>query len=141
MFGRDEQMLVGWALNLAHRDFKMVLDTWRVHADPDREERTAEDRFDSRKLHLSQLLDGMGRLDGLLDPESMLVVSEAIRSLAGEPATTTSARPSNVEPMRWSRWPRPSWPPLSRHRARSATDRRSSRRVSNAVGLKNMKFR
>ena len=27
VFTRDEQMLVGWALNLAHRDFKMVLDT------------------------------------------------------------------------------------------------------------------
>src|SRR5918993_5012478 len=73
-FARDEQMLVGWALNLSHDDFKLVLDTWRLHADPEREERTAQERFDSRHLHLSHLLDGMGRLDGLLDPEGMLLV-------------------------------------------------------------------
>ncbi len=82
VFDRDETMLVGWALNLAHRDFKMVLDTWRVHADPDRAERTAQEQFDSRSLHLSELLDGMGRLDGLLDPEGMKLVSEAIRALS-----------------------------------------------------------
>jgi hypothetical protein len=82
VFARDEMMLVGWAMNLAHRDFKMVLDTWRLHADPERAERTAQEQFDSRSLHLSELLDGMGRLDGLLDPEGMKLVQEAIRGLA-----------------------------------------------------------
>jgi hypothetical protein len=82
VFARDEQMLVGWASNLAHRDFKMVLSTWRLHADPDGADRSEQDRFDSRKLHLSELLDGMGRLDGLLDPEGMKLVAEAIRVLA-----------------------------------------------------------
>ncbi len=81
-FARDEQMLVGWALNLPHRDFKLVLNTWRMHADPDGAERTDQERFDSRKLHLSELLDGMGRLDGLLDPEGMKIVREAIRHLS-----------------------------------------------------------
>ncbi len=82
VFARDEQMLVGWALNLTHRDFKMVLATWRLHADPDGAARSAQDRFESRKLHLSELLDGMGRLDGLLDPEGMKLVQEAIRILS-----------------------------------------------------------
>jgi Domain of unknown function (DUF222) len=82
VFARDEQMLVGWASNLAHRDFKMVLATWRLHADPDGADRSEQDRFDSRKLHLSELLDGMGRLDGLLDPEGMKLVHEAIRVLS-----------------------------------------------------------
>lgn len=82
VFARDEQMLVGWAVNLAHRDFKMVLATWRLHADPDGADRSEQDRFDSRKLHLSELLDGMGRLDGLLDPEGMKLVAEAIRVLS-----------------------------------------------------------
>ncbi|MGB0114469.1 MAG: DUF222 domain-containing protein, partial [Ilumatobacteraceae bacterium] len=82
VFARDEQMLVGWALNLAHRDFKLVLDAWCQHADTDGAERTAQQRFDSRKLHLSELLDGMGRLDGLLDPEGMKLVREAIRALS-----------------------------------------------------------
>lgn len=82
VFARDEQMLVGWALQLAHRDFKLVLATWRLHADPDGAARSEQDRFDSRKLHLSELLDGMGRLDGLLDPEGMKIVREAIRALS-----------------------------------------------------------
>ncbi len=82
VFVRDEAMLVGWALNLAHRDFKMVLATWRLHADPDGSTKTAQEQFESRKLHLSELLDGMGRLDGLLDPEGMKFVHEAIRILS-----------------------------------------------------------
>lgn len=81
-FARDEEMLTGWAMTLAHRDFKMVLQTWRLHADPDGAERTAQEQFESRSLHLSELLDGMGRLDGLLDPEGLRIVQEAIRALA-----------------------------------------------------------
>ncbi len=81
-FARDEELLAGWAMTLAHRDFKMVLQTWRLHADPDGAERTAEEQFESRSLHLSELLDSMGRLDGLLDPEGFRIVQEAIRALA-----------------------------------------------------------
>ncbi len=75
-------MLVGWAQTLGNRDFKVVLDTWRIHADPDREERTAEDRYEARSLHLSSLLDGMGRLDATLDPEAFAIVQETIRALS-----------------------------------------------------------
>ncbi len=82
VFARDEQLLVGWALNLTHRDFKMVLNTWRLHADPDGSAKSAREQFESRQLHLSELLDGMGRLDGLLDPEGMKLVHEAIRILS-----------------------------------------------------------
>lgn len=81
-FARDEQMLCGWATSLSHQDFKMVLDTWRLHADPDREERTKQEQYDARALHLSALLDGMGRLDGTLDPEGLALVREAIRALS-----------------------------------------------------------
>ena len=41
-------------------DLRVVLATWRMHVDADREDRTARSRFDARKLHLSELLDGMG---------------------------------------------------------------------------------
>ena len=93
-FAHDEQMLYGWAVRLPHRDFKLVLDTWRMHADPDREERTAQERFDARSLHLSTLLDGMGRLDGTLDPEGLATVREAIRALSqpAEGETRTAAQ-------------------------------------------------
>ena len=99
-FERDERMLCDWATRLPHRDFKLVLETWRMHADPDREERTAQEKFDSRSLHLSGLLDGMGRLDGLLDPESFALVREAIRALS-QPADdeTRSAAQRRADAM------------------------------------------
>ncbi|MFN3256755.1 MAG: DUF222 domain-containing protein [Ilumatobacter sp.] len=102
-FARDEAMLCGWATSLPHRDFKLVLDTWRMHADPDREERTAQERFDARALHLSGLMDGMGRLDGTLDPESLALVREAIRALSqpadGETRTAAQRRADALTEM------------------------------------------
>ena len=95
-FERDEELLCQWATSLSHDDFKMVLDTWRLRADPDREERTKQEQFDSRALHLSALLDGVGRLDGTLDPEGLVLVREAIRALSlpcdGETRTAAQRR-------------------------------------------------
>lgn len=68
VFARDEQMLTGWACTLGQKDLRLVVDTWRMHADPNREERTAEERFDSRSLHPSSLLDGLGRIDRSAPP-------------------------------------------------------------------------
>ncbi len=33
VFAGHEEMLCSWATRLPHRDFKIVLDTWRMHAD------------------------------------------------------------------------------------------------------------
>ena len=82
VFPRDEEMLCGWATTLSHKDFRFVLDTWRLHADPDRAEKTVEERYDSRSLHLSAMLDSMGRVDGTLDPEGFALVREAVRALS-----------------------------------------------------------
>ena len=82
VFERDEQMLCEWATAMPHADFKLVLDTWRMHADPDREAATAQEQFDRRALHLSRLLDGVGVVDGVLDPEGFALVREAIRLYA-----------------------------------------------------------
>jgi hypothetical protein len=82
VFGRDEEMLVGWAHRLALHDFKLVLSTWVANADPNRVERTAQDRYNARRLHISELLDGMHAVDGLLDGEGAEYVNQAIRFLA-----------------------------------------------------------
>ena len=82
VFARDEQMLCDWATAMPYADFKLVLDTWRMHADPDREAATAQEQFDRRALHLSRLLDGVGVVDGVLDPEGFALVREAIRLYA-----------------------------------------------------------
>lgn len=83
-FVRDEEMLLRWAQRLSFEDLRVTLATWRMHVDPDREERSAQERFESRKLHLSGLLDGMGQLDGVLDPEGFELVQEAIRDLSAK---------------------------------------------------------
>ncbi len=82
VFARDEQMLVDWARDLTHRDFKLVIETWRARAHPDREAATAAEQYERRNLSLSGLLDGMGKLDGVLDPEGFATVREALRTLA-----------------------------------------------------------
>jgi len=79
-FERDEEMLCGWATRLSFSDFRIALAVWRQHADPDRAERTAEERYDQRALHMSTLLDDMGRLDATLDPEGYAIVAEAVRA-------------------------------------------------------------
>ncbi len=85
VFERDEQMLCRWATTMPHADFKMVLETWRMQADPDREAKTSQEQFDKRSLHISKLLDGIGVIDGVLDPEGLTLLREAIR-LYSQPA-------------------------------------------------------
>jgi hypothetical protein len=94
VFERDEAMLLRWATSLPAADLRLLLDTWRMHADPDDEAATAADQFDARSLHLSKMLDGVGQLDGTLDPEGYALVHEAIRALSqrGEDETRTAAQ-------------------------------------------------
>ena len=101
VFARDEEMLCGWATSMPHADFKLVLDTWRMHADPDREASTAQEQFDKRALHLAKLIDGVGLIDGVLDPEGLALLREAIR-LYSQPADgeTRSAAQRRAERVR-----------------------------------------
>ena len=120
---RDEHRLCGWAIRLPHRDFRLVLDTWRMHADPDREDDAAAERFDRRSLHLSSMLDGMGRLDGVLDPEAFALVREAVRALSRPSETETrSAAQRRADALTEMARIAPTWRWLP---AGSVVDRRS----------------
>jgi hypothetical protein len=81
-FARDEEMLCSWACRLAYPEARVVIDTWRAHTDPDRVPAEAAERFDQRRLHLSGLLDGVARLDGVLDAEGAAHLRAAITMLA-----------------------------------------------------------
>ncbi len=81
VFARDEAMLVRWATRLPLPDAKKVIDTWVAHADPERFEREEQERFDRRRFHLSDLMDGMGKGDFLLDREGTRIVRDAIEFL------------------------------------------------------------
>ena len=81
-FARDEPMLLGWAMRLAHRDLRMLLDTWKRHTDTETETAADQDRFESRTLTITEARDGTGRIDGVLDPEGLALVRASIRALS-----------------------------------------------------------
>ncbi|MFP5317500.1 MAG: DUF222 domain-containing protein [Acidimicrobiia bacterium] len=91
----DEAFLVDKARELGVRPFRQVLAYWEQAVDPDGVEDTAEAQRESRRLHLSQSYEGMWFLDGLLDPVSGEIVSNALRAIEGErydPARTPAQR-------------------------------------------------
>ncbi len=82
-------MLLGWAQQFPFTDFKDLYDVWRAHADPDDLDATAADQYERRELYLSKMLDGIGKLDGILDPEGLRLVREALRALSAPSAGDT----------------------------------------------------
>ncbi len=88
-YERDETMLVGWAQQFTFSDFKDLYDVWRAHADPDDVDATAADQYERRQLYLSKMLDGVAKLDGVLDAEGGRLVREALRALSSRTAADT----------------------------------------------------
>ncbi len=80
----DEKMLVGQASSLRYDHFTRVLAYWCQHVDPDGAEDDAEAKRDSRRVHLSQGFGDLWFLDGVLDPLSGAIVSDALRRIADE---------------------------------------------------------
>jgi hypothetical protein len=92
-FARDEVMLVDWVRRLPHSEAKLVVETWVAYADPNRIERSRQDAFDSRRLHLSKVLDGVGVIDGQLDAEGTETVRKALALLSKRTDGDTRSRP------------------------------------------------
>jgi len=92
-FARDEVMLVDWARRLPYGEAKLVIETWVAHADPNRIERSHQDAFDSRRLHVSKVLDGVGVIDGQLDAEGTEIVQKALSLLSRRTDGDTRSRP------------------------------------------------
>lgn len=69
-YRHDEEMLLGFAHDLALRDLDKAVEYWSNCADDDAAEKSAQDQRDSAYLHVSQTLAGMVRLDGLFDKEA-----------------------------------------------------------------------
>jgi hypothetical protein len=80
-FGDAEEMLVAQAKSLEFDDFVKVVRYWEQCADPDGAEDDAARQRESRRLHISQTLDGMFVLDALLDPVSGTIVATALRRI------------------------------------------------------------
>jgi hypothetical protein len=77
-FVEHEESWVGWARALSPEDFRTVVERACELVDGDGGAAVAADQSARRRLHLSVTLDGMGVLDGRLDPVSTEIVRAAL---------------------------------------------------------------
>lgn len=83
-FVQCEDQLVGFARDLLYDDFLRAVRYWEQAADQDGAEDKATKQRQSRRLHLSQTLDDMFVLDGLLDPIGGTIVATALGRIERE---------------------------------------------------------
>jgi hypothetical protein len=89
-FAEDEPRLVAEVTAASSQQVAGVLADWKRHTDPEAAEAAAERLQHRRALHLSKNWSGMVHLSGDLDPESGLMVLNAIQALAD---------PANLDPQ------------------------------------------
>src|ERR1700693_2751327 len=74
--------MLGFAQEFSVRELRELCDrAWHV-VDPDGFFNDAEENYTRRRLHISQLADGMHRIDGLLDPVTAAAVKTMIDPLS-----------------------------------------------------------
>jgi hypothetical protein len=78
----DEDEMLGFAREYSVSELRKLCHFARHVADPDGFFNDAEECYTRRRLHISQLLDGLFRVDGLLDPVSGAAFKTAIDVLA-----------------------------------------------------------
>src|ERR1700694_451305 len=78
----NEEEMLGYAREFSVRELRELCDrAWHV-VDPDGFFNDAEENYTRRRLHISQLADGMHRIDGLLDPVTAAAVKTMIDPLS-----------------------------------------------------------
>ena len=83
--GEGETLLVEQAQTLRWAEWLEVVEYWEQLADDAEHEPDGGDPRDERAtLHVSQLLDGMGKVDGVLDPVGFAAVEEALHRIERE---------------------------------------------------------
>jgi hypothetical protein len=80
-FDGAEPLLVEAAGRLGVGDLRRAIVHWRDVIDRQQIERDELARFDRRRLHVSSTFEGIGRVDGDLDPETTEVLITALRSV------------------------------------------------------------
>ena len=78
----NEEEMLGFARQFSVRELRELCDrAWHV-VDPDGFFNEAEENYTRRRLHISQLADGMHRVDGLLDPVTAAAVKTVLDPLS-----------------------------------------------------------
>jgi Domain of unknown function (DUF222)/HNH endonuclease len=80
LFAEDE--MLGYAREFSVFHLRQLCNVARHVADPDGFFNEAEENFTRRRLHISQMSDGLYRVDGLLDPVSGAAFKTALETLA-----------------------------------------------------------
>src|ERR1700730_2921211 len=78
----DEDEMLGFARQYSVGDLRQLCNVARHVADPDGCFDEAEENYTRRRLHISQMPDGLYRVDGLLDPVSGAAFKTLLESLA-----------------------------------------------------------
>ena len=80
-FSRDEGVLVDTISGLSMKDSRRTVDYWKQAADQRAAAADAGHLHKRRRLHVSETLGGMVRIDGEFDPEGGQIVLTALRAL------------------------------------------------------------
>ncbi len=89
-----EDLLLAKACEFAPGDFARIVGQACEAIDADKGGNDANDQIERRRLHFSPTMDGMGVLDGLFDPESTLVLTQALEHfMALDPNKPGEKRP------------------------------------------------
>jgi len=77
----DQEQWIGFARHHSVKDLNWIADHMRYSLDPDGFERDAEENYEERFLHISQM-NGMYHLSGVMDPEAGAALKAAVDALA-----------------------------------------------------------
>lgn len=98
VYGDHEAGLVEAIAPLTVGGTARAVDYWRQTVNEERFEADAAHLHDQRRLHLSQTFEGMGRIDGWLDPEGFAYLKAALDAATPHRAEMTIAPPLNAGP-------------------------------------------
>ena len=90
IYGDHEAGLVEAIAPLSVTGTARAVDYWRQTVNESRFETDAADLHEQRRLHLSQTFEGMGRIDGWLDPEGFAYVKAALDAATPPPGQDDS---------------------------------------------------
>jgi hypothetical protein len=94
VFSEHEKTLVAAVEPLGTFDTARAVTYWRQIVNEPNFEKDAARLHDLRRVHLSQTFEGMGRLDGWLDPEAYEVVRAALDAATPPPAEADGRSPA-----------------------------------------------
>jgi len=90
----NEEEMLGFARKFSVRELRQLCDiAWHV-VDPDGFFRDAEENYSRRRLHISQMADGMYKVDGLLEPVTGAALKTAADALAKRKGPEDERSPS-----------------------------------------------